>query len=57
MNRFSSIFSQLLQLFPRVGVSAFGHDHSGRAPCERIPLLEPICVHALLPIGPGPFPP
>ena len=55
MKRFSSIFSQLLQLFPRLEFETAVRDHRGRAPCPWICQLEPVHRDAVLPVGPGPL--
>ena len=57
MNRFCSIFSQLLQLFSRIEFQKAVKRNKSRASCPRIHLLGTVCGHALLSIGPGPFPP
>ena len=53
MPRFCSIFSQLLQLFPRTEFQKAVDGDEGGAPCAGVHVLGPICRHAVLPAGPG----
>lgn len=57
VSRFASVFSQLLQLFTPGGVSASGEGAQSRTPSPGLHLLGPVRRHAVLPVGPRPFPP
>ena len=52
MNRFCSIFSQLLQLFPRWEFQQLVLETKAEAPCTRFQQLGTVCRHAVLPAGP-----